>query len=464
MVTETDNRMNPENLSVLVVDDDANITNLFRDYLKESGYRVFAALTSEKAEEIFLEEDIDCVLLDINMPRVSGLKLLESFRESSPEVIIIMVSGIHDIDIVVKCIQMGAHDYLPKPINDLREIGIRLERAFSERRMEQENQALRKELAIGETFPGIISESVAMQKVLDMIRAVSEYDTTVLLTGESGTGKELAARMIHKLSSRAPNPFVAVNCGSIPASLLESTLFGYEKGAFTGASRRNKGLFEQSNHGTILLDEITETTSEFQVQLLRVIETNEIRRIGGNRDIELNLRIVAATNRNIGNLVDQSEFRRDLYYRLNVFHIDIPALRHRREDIAGISDYEMKRLSKKFGKGKLHLSPEVLEMFEKNEWKGNIRELTNVIERALIMSTGDVITPEDLSSAFHTGRLVRSRTVNDEKTYYRARDNFEFTYFSDLLRQTEGNVTEAAARAGVSRQYLHSKIRKLSIK
>lgn len=461
---ETDNRMNPESLSVLVVDDEPDITNLFKDYLIEFGYKVFTAVTSEAAEEIFFKEDIDCVLLDINMPRVSGLKLLESFKESSPEAIIIMVSAIQDIDMVVKCIQMGAHDYLAKPIGHLKEIKIRMERAFSARQIKQENVALRRELAIGETFPIITSESVAMQKVLDMIRAVAEYDTTVLLTGESGTGKELAARMIHKLSSRAPNPFVAVNCGSIPASLLESTLFGYEKGAFTGASRRNKGLFEQSNHGTIFLDEITETTSEFQVQLLRVIESNEIRRIAGNRDIELNLRIIAATNQKIDNLVDQSEFRRDLYYRLNVFHIDIPALRLRREDIAGIANYEMNRLSKKLGKGELRLSSEVLEMFEENEWKGNIRELANVIERALIMSTGDVISPRDLPSEFRSGRLVQSRTANDAKTYYRARENFEFQYFSDLLRRTEGNVTEAAARAGVSRQYLYSKIRKLSIK
>lgn len=456
--------MNPENFSVLVVDDHADITNIFNKYLMKFRYKVFTARTSKAAEEIFFNEDIDCVLLDINMPRVSGLKLLESFKDHSPGAIIIMVSAIQDIDMVVKCIHMGADDYLGKPIADLKELRIRMERAFSARQIKQENLALRRQLAVQEGTPVITSESAAMKKVLDKIRTVAEYDTTVLLTGESGTGKELAARTIHKLSSRSPHPFVAVNCGSIPASLLESTLFGHEKGAFTGASRRNIGLFEQSNQGTILLDEITETTAEFQIQLLRVIENNQIRRVGGSRDIELNLRIIAATNQNLEDLVDQGKFRQDIFYRLNVFHIDLPPLRRRKEDIPGIVDYELKQLSKKLGRESVRLSPQVLEMLEGNEWKGNIRELNNVLERSLIMSKGDLLTPRDLPARFRGGQFSQSPAVADQKTYYTARDDFVVHYFSDLLRRTNGNISAAAALAGVSRQYLYSKIKKLGIK
>jgi DNA-binding NtrC family response regulator len=306
-----------------------------------------------------------------------------------------------------------------------------------------------------------------MKKVADMIRAVAQYDTTVLLSGESGTGKEVAARTIHNYSHRSSKPFVAVNCGSIAASLLESTLFGYEKGAFTGATSRKIGLFEESNHGTIFLDEITETSLEFQVQLLRVLENNRIRRVGGTQEIELDLRVIAATNQDIEQLIEKGKFREDLYYRLKVFHIVLPPLRERKEDIPAIADYHLKRLSKKMGKENVLLSPAVLELFKKYYWKGNIRELANTIENSLIICRGNEIMPEDLPPEIQEIQIdnkSQPSPVEYSTDYHRAKMDFDRQYFSNLLQQTKGNVSKAARIAGLSRQHFHLKIKKLGIK
>lgn len=451
-----------KSLHFLVVDDEPEITSLFKDYLNELGYKVHTATSAEAAQILFFEQSIDLVLLDINMPRVSGLKLLESFKHHNPDVIIIMVSAIQDIDMVVKCIHMGAYDYLVKPIIDLNQLQIRIQRALSERQTKLENLTLRKEIALQGSIPEIRSHSVAMKKVLDKIHTVAQYDTTILLSGESGTGKEVAARTIHNYSYRSSNSFVAVNCGSIPNSLMESTLFGHERGAFTGATKRKIGLFEESNCGTIFLDEITETTPELQIRLLRVLESNHIRRVGGNHEIKLDLRIIAATNQDINRLVEEGTFREDLYYRLNVFHITLPPLRERREDIPVIADYHLDQLIKKMGKEKVRLSPAVLELFNQFEWKGNIRELINVIENALIICKGDEITLKDLPSHLHRGDGEKTVMVIDE-SYTQTKENFERQYFSTLLQHVNGNISKAAKIAGLSRQHFHLKIKKLGI-
>lgn len=452
-----------KSLHFLIVDDEPEITSLFKDYLNELGYKVHIAISAEAAQKIFFEQSIDLVLLDINMPRVSGLKLLESFKRHNPDVIIIMVSAIQDIDMVVKCIHMGAYDYLVKPIFDLTQLQIRIQRALSERQTKLENLTLRKELALQGSIPEIRSHSVAMKKVLEKIHTVAQYDTTILLSGESGTGKEVAARTIHNYSHRSANSFVAVNCGSIPNSLMESTLFGHERGAFTGATKRRIGLFEESNYGTIFLDEITETTPEFHIRLLRVLESNYIRRVGGNHEIKLDLRIIAATNQDINRLVEEGTFREDLYYRLNVFHITLPPLRERREDIPVIADYHLDRLIKKMGKVKVRLSPAVLELFNQFEWKGNIRELINVIENALIICKGDEITLKDLPNHLHRGDGEKTVMAINE-SYTQTKENFERQYFSTLLQHVNGNISKAAKIAGLSRQHFHLKIKKLGIK
>lgn len=449
-------------LSILVVDDEPEITGLFKEYLNELGYKVHTAISAKAAQNIFNEQPIDLVLLDINMPRVSGLKLLELFKHHKPDVIVIMVSAIQDIDMVVKCIHMGAYDYLVKPIFDLTQLKIRIQRTLSERQTKLENLTLRKELAYQGGIPEIRSHSVAMKKVLEKIHTVAQYDTTILLSGESGTGKEVAARTIHNNSHRSSNSFIAVNCGSIPNSLIESTLFGHERGAFTDATKRKIGLFEDSNYGTIFLDEITETTPEFQIRLLRVLESNHIRRIGGNQEIKLDLRIIAATNQDIDRLVEEGSFREDLYYRLNVFHITLPPLRERREDIPVIADFHLDRLIKIMGKEKVRFSATVLELFNQFEWKGNIRELINVIENALIVCKGDEITLNNLPNRLNRGHGEKTVTAIDE-SYTQTKENFDRQYFSNLLQNMNGNISKAAKTAGLSRQHFHLKIKKLGI-
>ncbi len=450
---------------ILIVDDEPDITHLFENFLGDLGYNIFTAITPEDAIDIFEAEDIDVAVLDINMPRISGLKLLEQFKQKSPELIVIMVSAIQDTDIVVKCIQHGAYDYLAKPIIDLNQLQIRISRGLSEKRIRSENIALRKELKRHTDYLDIEAHSAVMQRILEKIGTVADYNTTVLLTGESGTGKEVGARLIHAQSRNAKGPFIPINCGSIPATLLESTLFGHEKGSFTGASERKKGVFEESHNGTIFLDEITETTPEFQIQLLRVLETSTIRRVGGTTELPLNLRIVAATNQNIAELVKQGRFREDLYFRLNVFHIEIPPLRERKEDLPVIIEYHLKRLSGAMGKNVTRIAPKAFQVFNAYEWPGNIRELVNVLENAMIMCKGDTIAVSDLPTHLLSGGGAVTMTIDHQhgETYADAKEEFEKIYFQALLQRAELNISKAAQAAGLSRQHLHLKLKKLGI-
>ncbi len=448
---------------VLIVDDEPDITHLFENFLGDLGYDIFTATEPEEAIELFEKEDFDVAVLDINMPRISGLKLLEQFKQTSPQLIVIMVSAIQDTDIVVKCIQHGAYDYLAKPIIDLNQLQIRISRGLSEKRIRSENIALKKELKRHTDFLEIEAHSAVMQRILEKINTVADYNTTVLLTGESGTGKEVAARQIHQ-QSRKSGSFIPINCGSIPGTLLESTLFGHEKGSFTGANERKKGVFEESDNGTIFLDEITETTPEFQIQLLRVLESSAIRRVGGNTEIPLNLRVVAATNQNIAELVKMGRFREDLYFRLNVFHIEIPPLRDRREDLPVIIEYHLKRLSSAMGKNVTRIAPKAFQVFNTHDWPGNIRELVNVLENAMIMCKGDSISVSDLPTHLLSGGSTMVLNQNNQvDNYADAKEEFERIYFQALLQQSELNISKAAQSAGLSRQHLHLKLKKLRI-
>ncbi len=448
---------------VLIVDDEPDITHLFENFLSDLGYDISTATEPEEAIELFEKEDFDVAVLDINMPRISGLKLLEQFKQTNPQLIVIMVSAIQDTDIVVKCIQHGAYDYLAKPIIDLNQLQIRISRGLSEKRIRSENIALKKELKRHTDFLEIEAHSAIMQRILEKISTVADYNTTVLLTGESGTGKEVAARLVHQ-QSRKSGSFIPINCGSIPATLLESTLFGHEKGSFTGANERKKGVFEESDNGTIFLDEITETAPEFQIQLLRVLETSTIRRVGGTTEIPLNLRVVAATNQNIAELVKLGRFREDLYFRLNVFHIEIPPLRERREDLPVIIEYHLKRLSSAMGKSVTRIAPKALQIFNTHEWPGNIRELVNVLENAMIMCKGDSISVANLPTHLLSGgNTIHLNQNNQVDNYADAKEEFERIYFQALLQQAELNISKAAQSAGLSRQHLHLKLKKLGI-
>ena len=449
---------------VLIVDDEPDITHLFENFLSDLGYDISTATEPEEAIELFEKEDFDVAVLDINMPRISGLKLLEQFKQTNPQLIVIMVSAIQDTDIVVKCIQHGAYDYLAKPIIDLNQLQIRISRGLSEKRIRSENIALKKELKRHTDFLEIEAHSAVMQKILEKISTVADYNTTVLLTGESGTGKEVAARLVHQQSRNNRGSFIPINCGSIPGTLLESTLFGHEKGSFTGANERKKGVFEESHNGTIFLDEITETTPEFQIQLLRVLETSTIRRVGGSVEIPLNLRVVAATNQHIDELVKMGRFREDLYFRLNVFHIEIPPLRERREDLPVIIEYHLKRLSSAMGKSVTRIAPKAFQIFNTHDWPGNIRELVNVLENAMIMCKGDSISVSDLPTHLLSGGSSMVLNQNNMvDNYAEAKEEFERIYFQALLQQAESNISKAAQSAGLSRQHLHLKLKKLGI-
>ncbi len=450
--------------NVLIVDDEPDITHLFENFLSDLGYQISTATEPEEAIELFEKIDFDVAVLDINMPRISGLKLLEQFKQTNPQLIVIMVSAIQDTDIVVKCIQHGAYDYLAKPIIDLNQLQIRISRGLSEKRIRSENIALKKELKRHTDFLDIEAHSAVMQKILEKINTVADYNTTVLLTGESGTGKEVAARLIHSQSRNSRNSFIPINCGSIPSTLLESTLFGHEKGSFTGANERKKGVFEESHNGTIFLDEITETTPEFQIQLLRVLESSTIRRVGGTTEIPLNLRVVAATNQNMEELVKRGRFREDLFFRLNVFHIEIPPLRDRKEDLPVIIEYHLKRLSSTMGKTVSRIAPPAFQVFNTHDWPGNIRELVNVLENAMIMCKGDTITVADLPTQILSGgRTMVLNQNNQVDNYAEAKEEFERIYFQALLHQAEMNISKAAQTAGLSRQHLHLKLKNLGI-
>ncbi|MBL7026618.1 MAG: sigma-54-dependent Fis family transcriptional regulator [Candidatus Marinimicrobia bacterium] len=458
------NSMQKNHARVLIVDDEPDITHLFENFLSDLGYDISTATEPEEAIELFEKEDFDVAVLDINMPRISGLKLLEQFKQTNPQLIVIMVSAIQDTDIVVKCIQHGAYDYLAKPIIDLNQLQIRISRGLSEKRIRSENIALKKELKRHTDFLEIEAHSAVMQKILEKISTVADYNTTVLLTGESGTGKEVAARLVHQQSRNNRGSFIPINCGSIPGTLLESTLFGHEKGSFTGANERKKGVFEESHNGTIFLDEITETTPEFQIQLLRVLETSTIRRVGGSVEIPLNLRVVAATNQHIDELVKMGRFREDLYFRLNVFHIEIPPLRERREDLPVIIEYHLKRLSSAMGKSVTRIAPKAFQIFNTHDWPGNIRELVNVLENAMIMCKGDSISVSDLPTHLLSGGSSMVLNQNNMvDNYAEAKEEFERIYFQALLQQTELNISKAAQTAGLSRQHLHLKLKKLGI-
>ena len=461
--TAKSNKFTPKQKTVLLVDDDPVVNETIEQHLIRNGYKVLPAFDAESARKIFDESQVEIALLDINLDKVSGIDLLKEFKSEKPQMIVIMISAVTEVETVVKTIHIGAYDYLVKPIIDLNQVTLRIERALSERELKTENEALKRELSRHTEIPEIPSRAPSMVQVKEMIKTVAQYDSFVLITGESGTGKEVAARSIHKYSKRESKQFVAVNCGGIPATLLESTLFGYEKGAFTGATKQTRGLFEESDKGTIFLDEVTETTPEFQVKLLRVLEDRKIRRVGGTQEIELDIRVIAASNKDVKKLVEQGEFREDLYYRLNVVNITLPPLRDRTQDVPLIVDYQLKKLGERLGKEGLSVSPGTIEKFQNYAWPGNIRELINVLESAIIMSRDPQITVEDLPPQLRD--VVPEEEYADEVTieYQEAKTQFERKYFKSLLRTAEGNITEAARISGVTRQHLYHKMKQLDI-
>lgn len=440
---------------VLVIDDDLNTCNLLMRVLQKEGFEVTTATTPSKAIESFKSNNFDLVITDFYMPEMNGVQILEEVKRISPDVDVIVMTAYASIDNAVEAMRKGAYDYIVKPFqND--DLILSIKRVLEKRRLAEENRYLRAELSKRYSFHNILGKSRVMQGIFNLIEKVANSDATVLLIGESGTGKELVARAIHFSGKRKDKNFVAVNCSALPDTLLESELFGHVKGAFTGATESKQGLLEYAKGGTLFLDEIADTSPPVQAKLLRVIEDKKIRKVGDNKEIDVDVRIITATSRNLRKLIDDNKFREDLFFRINVFPLNIPPLRDRKEDIPLLVDY--------FLKDRKRIHPSVLDILMNYHWPGNVRELENIIERLVVFSVSDTIMPDELPVEL---RDTVCQKVNDSLAYIEAKkqviDEFNKNFIRKALMQTGGNVTRAAERLKLDRANLQRLMRRYKI-
>ncbi len=396
---------------ILIVDDERSMRDVLSIMLRRAGYGVTVASDGEEAIAHIDKELFDLVITDLKMPKAGGLDVLRAVKESSPESVVLIITAFASTESAVEAIKLGAYDYLTKPFQ-VDEVQLIVRNALEKRRLSTENMLLKREGA-GPSPTQIIGESEPMRKVFEMVRKVADTKSNVLISGESGTGKELIARAIHNNSGRSRLPFVTVNCSAMPEPLLESELFGHMKGAFTGAVSNKAGLFEVANGGSIFLDEIGETTPTMQVKLLRVIQEREFRRVGGTRDTKVDVRVIAATNKDLEKAIADGSFREDLYYRLDVIPILLPPLRQRAEDIPLLAQHFLERFARAGGKPALSLSPQATQLLLAHEWKGNVRELENLIERVVAFATGPQIKEADLAGWLHRPTSAPSTTPSD---------------------------------------------------
>jgi len=385
---------------VLIVDDERSMRDVLSIMLKRAGYAVTVAEDGEEAVAQIGKEIFDLVITDLKMPKGSGLEVLKAVKAAAPETVVLMITAFASADSAVEAMKQGAYDYLTKPFQ-IDEVQLIIRNALERRRLSTENILLKREMANQSSFARIIGQSEAMQKVFDVVGKVADTKSNVLICGESGTGKELIARAIHYHSARSQRPFVTVNCSALPEPLLESELFGHMKGSFTGAIANKAGLFEVADGGSIFLDEIGETTPATQVKLLRVIQEREFRRVGGTHDMKVDVRIIAATNKELEKSVAEGTFREDLYYRLDVIPIHLPPLRLRSGDIPLLVQHFLEQFSRESGKPALSLTTGAMQLLLAHEWKGNVRELENLIERVVAFSSGAPITEEDIQGWLH---------------------------------------------------------------
>ena len=450
---------------ILIVDDEAFIRENLERILAEDGYCPLSAADGDEALRQVSEAEVDLVLLDLNLGPRSGLEVLAALRDIDPELLVIIITGYGTVESAVEALKMGAYDYIKKPFKaDAIRLIVKL--ALETRSLRREVRHLRRESKAPPADLEMIGTSPAMMQVYHQVREVAKHETaTVLITGESGTGKELVARAVHDLSRRKERPFVEINCGSLPFNLLETELFGHERGAFTDAKTRKIGLFEEASGGTIFLDEIGEMDMGLQVKLLRVLEDRRIRRLGGTRNIDINARVVAATNRDLKGAIAVREFREDLYYRLNVFPIHLPPLRERREDIPPLLDHFLKRFSREFHKNIREVSRDALDLLMRYHWPGNVRELRNLVERICIMHQDEVIRPEGLPKEIFGDNLRRAEGIPTDIPpagidLEKLVENLERELIGKALAITGGNVAKTARLLNVARGTLRYKLEK----
>jgi two-component system response regulator AtoC len=464
----------PDNLRrILVVDDEESLRHMLQVFLAREGYEVVGVSGAEQALAELDARPYDCVLCDVRMPKVSGLDLLDALarRASSPTVIMMSAYGSHEL--ALDAMKRGAYDYVSKPFRP-DEMLLTLRKAEERERLRKENQSLREALArraadeaAAAAPAGLLGKSAAMDAVLRTVQKVAEYKTNVLITGESGTGKELVARALHTLSPRASKPFVTVNCAAIPEALLESELFGHRKGAFTDASRDKTGLFEEANGGTVFLDEIGELPLALQVKLLRVLQEEEIRRVGDVKETPIDVRVVAATMRDLAAEVKAGRFREDLFYRLNVLHVTLPPLRDRREDIPMLAEHFIARYGQKHaatGMRVTGVSPEAMQLLLAYDWPGNVRELENTIERAMVLCDGPRIEASVLEDRIKSRRdKIQAVLSSGDLSIKKTTRAIEEELIRKALAATGGNRTNAAKILEISHRALLYKIKEYGI-
>jgi len=431
---------------VLVVDDEKSMRDLLAITLEKEGYDVTLADGGEAAVEAIRRDAFDAILTDLRMPKVDGLQVLRSAKDLSPETTVIVITAVASTETAVEAMKLGAYDYVTKPFK-LDEVKLIVKNALERKRLRDENLYLRKQLETQYRFENIIGKSPRIVEVFDTIRKIADSGSTVMITGESGTGKELVARAIHFNSHRRDKPFLSVNCGAIPEGLMESELFGHVKGAFTGAVSNKVGLFSAAEGGTLFLDEITEIPALLQVKLLRAIQEREIRRVGDTRDVKIDVRLIAASNRDLETAVSEGIMREDLFYRLNVIPIRLPPLRERREDIPLLVAHFLQKFGKELGKEVRGVTPDALAVLERYHWPGNIRELENVVERAIVLGAGEVLGADSLPESVRRERPLRGMDVDlpeEGMDLEGALDGLERRYLQRALERTQGVQTKAA--------------------
>ncbi|RLA87572.1 MAG: sigma-54-dependent Fis family transcriptional regulator [Deltaproteobacteria bacterium] len=449
--------------TILVVDDEKNYLLVMEALLSGVGYEVLTAESAAEAQKLLRGNDLDLVITDMKMPKVSGIELLDEIKRLDPDLPVIIMTAYGTVEKAVEAMKKGAFDYIMKPFKN-EEILVTIAKALELRHLLDENRRLRQDLDQKYQFENIVGNSQAMQEIFTLVEKVGQTRATVLITGESGTGKELIARAIHQRSPRHLRTFISVNCGALTESLLESELFGHEKGAFTHAVALRKGRFELADGGTLFLDEVTEMSPALQVKLLRVLQEMEFERVGGTRTIRVDVRLVAASNRDLKAEVEAGNFREDLFYRLNVVHLEIPPLRQRPEDIPLLVTHFIKKFTQENAQDEVRVDPETMRILTRHAWPGNVRELENVIERAVILRRAEVITPADLppnlaparpESEFDIDRLVPLTTPLPE-----ALERIEELMIRRALEHSGQVQVRAAELLGITKSLLQYKLKK----
>ncbi|MDR0362727.1 MAG: sigma 54-interacting transcriptional regulator [Planctomycetota bacterium] len=445
-------------VKLLVVDDDKNHCNVLVTLIADWGYLAEGVHDGESAVTLCRERPFDLILMDVRMSGISGIEALKEIKAYNPSIPILIMTAYSDIETAVIAIKAGAYDYLTKPL-DFDELKLTLERALDHTMLREENKMLKDTLGNSFDARGVIGRSRAMVQLLEILSTVAPSEATVLITGESGTGKELAAKILHANSGRSRGPFVAVNCAALSETLLESELFGHEKGAFTGAEKQRDGKFLAANRGTIFLDEIGEMSPSMQAKLLRAIQEREIQRVGGDRTVNVDVRIVAATNRDLQREVEVGTFRQDLFYRLNVVTLNLPPLRERGEDIPILAAHFLKHYSGRNGKLVKGFTPGAMDRLLKHNWPGNVRELENTIERAVVLLVGEYVSERELPPAMVGQNDNSSRKITLSGMTL---DELENAAVREMIENTGGNKSEAARRLGITRKTLQSKLQKMN--